>query len=53
MKKVIIERAKGDPEMDPIQSGSTSSSSGQESSPVFRIQQHPPGNITDNRYVKL
>ena len=50
MKKFIIERAKGDPEMDPIQSGSTSSS-GQQSSPVFRVQQHPPGNMTDNRYV--
>ena len=49
MKKFIKERAKGDPEMDPIQSGSTSSSSGQQSSPVFRVQKHPPGNMTDKR----
>ena len=48
MKKFIIEKAKVDPEMDTVQSGSLSSS-GQQSSPVFTVQQLPPTNITHNR----
>ena len=51
MKKFIIEKAQNDPQMDNLTSGSDSKSDGQQSSPVFRIQQSPPGKDKDKRYV--
>ena len=51
MKKFIIEKAQNDPQMDNLTSGSDSRSDGQQSSPVFRIQQSPPGKDKDKRYV--
>ena len=50
MKKIIIEKAKVDPQMDTYQSGSTSSTtSDQQSSPVFRVKQVPTGINKENK----